>query len=339
MPVPLLSNLSDEQLNRYATLIGFWPILGAIADSRHHAMGGVETFFSVQHMIVYSGVMVIGTIFAYLMYRGWTTGDSFFDGLPRGYELAMVSIGLIALGGAGDMFWHTQFGFEQGGLEVGSWSHLILGAGALLLAATPLRRAWYIGVDTRWRDQFPMLTSTGFLLTILSYHIYSIHPFVNTYMPVWAEHAANELAPLAGAAGIVLYAMFFTALLLHLNNRFTIVRGGFTYIFGLNALLMTTPQSLFIFMPVALLTGLVADVLAYRLRPTWDRNVAVRLYAFIVPATFSALYVATVLLTGSTTWNAHELSSILILPGITGVLVSYAIHPSRRDTPPRKADT
>lgn len=329
-----MSDPLGDRLDRYMTLLAFWPITGAILDSRYHATGGAETFWTLRHAIVYSGVAALLLMLVYTAYCGWKRQDedgSLMDILPSGYNMAVLGILLISIGGFGDMIWHTLFGVEQGGLELGSPSHLLLGVGALILAATPLRRAWYGEPGSGWREQFPMLTSASFTLTILSYLIYSVHPLVRPYFPAWSGWSALELAPLTGATGMVLYTMFLTALFLHLINRFDVVPGGFTYIIGLSALLMTVPYGLFIFLPAALFTGVVADTFRLTLSPTWDRDHALRAYAVIVPMTFSLSYVATTFLTGGTPWNIHQWTSLLVLPGLTGAIVSYGLQPTNRD--------
>lgn len=321
-----------DRLDRYVTVMAFWPIIGAILDSRYHATGGVESFWTLRHAVIYSGVFALLGVFIYMLYRGWDEETGLMEALPDGYNMAMVGLLIISVGGLGDMIWHTLFGVEQSGLELGSPSHLLLGVGALVLSATPLRRAWGRDPDPGWKEQFPMLTSAAFLLTILSYLVYSIHPLVLPYLPVWSEWAALELAPLAGAAGIVLYTMFLVGITLHLSNEFELVPGAFTYIIGLNAVLMTVPYSLMLFVPAALMTGVVADLLRISLRPLWHRQRQVLLYAFTVPMTFSSLYVLTVFLTGGTPWNIHQWSAFMVLPGITGLITVYGICTGRDDS-------
>lgn len=331
----------DDKFERYITLLAFWPILGGISDSYAHGHGSVSTadgghaLFALEHIIVYGGMAVIGLVLLWRIYRGWKSDGSLLGGLPTGYPLGFLGLFiLLGIGGPLDMTWHAIFGFEQGGIELGSSGHIPLMVGALLLASTPLRRAWYLGVEKTWKSQFAMLTSLGFLLTILSWLIYPYHPFVEPYLAVWHELGAAELAPLVGVAGMTLYTAFFTVVFLHITNKFDIVPGGFTYAFTLNAFMFTTLYSTFIFLPAALIAGITADLFNMKRPPLWSDYIAVRAFPLVVTATFIIPYVAAIYLTGGSAWTFHEQSAFFGPPIIGSVVATYALLPSNKDRGP-----
>ena len=83
--------------------------------------------------------------------------------------------------------------------------------------------------------------------------------------------------------------MSFVLLALH---RWRLPFGAFTFMLGINGALMVvfSPDSLLVSAPTALLGGLAADILYRFLQPSLDQPTSVRLFAFLVPAMFYALY-------------------------------------------------
>lgn len=55
----------------------------------------------------------------------------------------------------------------------------------------------------------------------------------------------------------------------------------------------------------AVVTGVMADVLYRRLKPSVVRPSALRLFAFVVPVVFCVLYFSTLALTGGVWWTIH----------------------------------
>ncbi len=79
--------------------------------------------------------------------------------------------------------------------------------------------------------------------------------------------------------------------------------------------------------PVAVLAGLAADLLALALRPSVARPAALRLWAFAVPAILYACYFAAVALLARIAWSLHLWTGAIVLAGITGLLLSYLLVP------------
>jgi hypothetical protein len=74
---------------------------------------------------------------------------------------------------------------------------------------------------------------------------------------------------------------------------------------------------------VALVAGIVADLLVWLLKPTTTRSAALRLFAFFVPAVLYLLYFLTLILTSGISWSIHLWLGSTLLAGIAGLLLSY----------------
>ena len=105
--------------------------------------------------------------------------------------------------------------------------------------------------------------------------------------------------------------------------------------FGLNGALMVvfSPHSLLVSVPTALLGGLATDLVYRFLRPSPDQTASIRLFAFLVPAMFYAIYlvdlaiVGPIIFQGGILWSAPFWAGTPVIAGITGFLLSYVMLP------------
>jgi hypothetical protein len=73
---------------------------------------------------------------------------------------------------------------------------------------------------------------------------------------------------------------------------------------------------------VAIAAGAVGDLLRWRLRPSLDRIAQLRLFAFLFPAAYFAIYLGVVLWRVGSGWTVHELTGMVVMAGIVGLLLS-----------------
>jgi hypothetical protein len=127
--------------------------------------------------------------------------------------------------------------------------------------------------------------------------------------------------------GIVLLAL----------RRWRLPIGSLTLMITLSSLLISFMNDTFALVPVALIAGLVADLLLWRLRPAADRPGALRLFALAVPIAFYTLYFIALLTTEGIGWSIHLWAGSIIMAGITGLLLSYLLVPPASADMPRLA--
>jgi hypothetical protein len=113
-----------------------------------------------------------------------------------------------------------------------------------------------------------------------------------------------------------------------------------TLLFGLSTGMMVVmvsspeiaPGGLALF-AAALVAGILSDVALATLRPSLERTGALRVFAFLVPATLYACYFAVLDLGGGIWWSIHFWTGIIVMSGIAGLLLSYLLAP--RSSEPR----
>ena len=95
---------------------------------------------------------------------------------------------------------------------------------------------------------------------------------------------------------------------------------------GVGMILMRGHASLEVqltFALVAIAAGAVGDFLVSRLRPSPDRVIALRAFAFLLPAAYFAIYLGVVVWRVGSGWTVHELTGIVTMAGIVGLLTSF----------------
>jgi len=121
-------------------LLGTWLLVGLVVDGwAHNNLQALETFFTPWHAVFYSGfVATAGWVLATAT-RARQPEPSGLAAFPAGYGLAVVGVVIFAVGGAGDLAWHSIIGIEQDVEALFSPTHLLLFAGMALILSTPLR--------------------------------------------------------------------------------------------------------------------------------------------------------------------------------------------------------
>jgi hypothetical protein len=124
------------------TLLGGWLMIGLLVDGwAHRNNAGVESFFTPWHAAFYSGFIAAAAWIVYLVRR--PRSGFVMAGVPVGYRLGLIGIGVFGLGGLGDMLWHSFFGIEVSIDALVSPTHLVLLAGILLILTSPVRSSWH----------------------------------------------------------------------------------------------------------------------------------------------------------------------------------------------------
>lgn len=300
---------------------------GAIIDAYEHAHGIIETIYAPGHVIAASSAAGAGLIFLFVIVIRYRDEGSVWASIPTGYHQSAVAFPLFFLGFVMDQGWHIVFGFESSGIEVMSPTHLWVLTMGLLLVSGPLRRAWYTGVDDTWQDQLHLMLSTAMLLWVLSFLMRLLYPYLTVYPSTWFHKSSLTLGPTMGVAGMLIFSILMMVVFLHLVDRFDIVPGGLTLIYAAAGIGMVAVQLRWYFVPAILATGFAMDLLATWLRPSRQRLLRFRLFAFLVPVIFAVTYHATVWWLGGIIWVTHVWAGSIVFAGIGGLLASHAVQP------------
>lgn len=298
-------------------------IAGLWIDGWAHFHGKVDSsFFTPWHFLFYSAFGINALFLGVQQWRNQNRGYRFQQALPQGYWLALVGAMLFALGGVGDMIWHTLFGIEGGSEALTSPSHLLLGVGMILIFTGPLRAAWGRGASRGWRELGPAVISGGLLLTMIAFFTSYAHPIVE---PAVASRGGQD----AGVASILLQMGLMSGVALLMVWRWRLPFGALTLILTGSTFLLTLLNDFYVLAAGALVAGLLADVLLLLLKPSPRNENGFHWFAFLLPVIFTAAYFGTIELAAAVRWSIHVWSGAIFLAGVLGALLSYLMTGAR----------
>ena len=334
VPTAAARPVGGVRLDWAATAFGAWLIGGLYLDGWAHIHNpALETFFTPWHGVLYSGYLMLAILLGGTALINHSRGFAWRAAMPAGYAWSLLGAGIFALGGLGDMVWHTLFGIEVNIEALLSPTHLILAFGGALMLTGPLRAAWQRRETVA---PLPVILSLLLLLALLTFFTDYLYPFANTWEAGTQHPAGSLLYPrqAAGLASIFLQAAILIGLLLSALRRWTLPPGSLTLLLGLNVALMVVVNDIYVdtgplpMIGVGLLAGLAGDVLLWWLKPSARRVGALRGFAFLLPVMLYALYYgALALFAGGTWWVVHVWTGAILLAGVVGVLVSFLIFP------------
>jgi hypothetical protein len=184
--------------------------------------------------------------------------------------------------------------------------------------------------------------SAAMLLSALTFFTQFAHPFRDPWAGVRVPRTgiSDWVVQDFGVAAILLQAGILTAVTLLLLRRFRVRPGSFTVMFLLNGVLLAFLKQHWEMLAVAAATGLVADLLLWRLRPAGGEVVALRVMAAAVPGTFALTFFAVVILTQGTWWDGYAWTGTVLSAAAFGWLLSFlVVQPARRvDSGPLPSD-
>ncbi len=354
--------ISGDRFDWIMIVVSVWWLGGLFIDGWAHSnLPQLETFFTPWHAVFYSGylavtITLIAKIIANLsrtaardntngkapalltLITSNLPGKRWMQGIPAGYELSLLGIGIFAISGVGDLTWHVVFGIERNTEALLSPTHLGLALGVGLALSGPLRAAWRrSGSVSSWRQLGPAILSLTFTFSLLTFLTEYAHPLVNPW-PIINSTAS----PTRGITNILFETGLTMSFVFLALRRWRLPIGTFTLFFTLNSALMVVfvPTRVAPILPTPLLAGLATDLLYKWLQPAEEDPASTRLFAFAVPGIFYLLYFINLEIAGPFIFGNRILWSIPfwagapVIAGMTGFLLSYLMIPPAR--PPEK---
>ncbi|KPV52883.1 hypothetical protein SE17_12825 [Kouleothrix aurantiaca] len=292
----------------------------------HHRVD--NTFFTPWHAVFYSGFLAVALLLGGALALSMLRGRTWLDATPAGYELAILGVPLFAFGGVFDLIWHQMFGFEVGIEPLLSPSHLLLATGLAMIVSAPLRAARRNGAESGVLGRLPALLALVWTLSVITF----LTQFTNPFVDVWARSLDDGILGHAmGVAGVLVQSALLVGATLFALRRGLLLPGGVTVLFTLNALLMTTQHETYALLPVALLAGALGDLLVFVLKPAVTRPLALRVFAFALPAALYLMYFLLLKAGGQLVWSTNLWTGATMLAGIVGLLLSYVAVPQPHD--------
>ncbi len=308
-----------------------WLVAGMGWDGWAHIQGLPDSFWTVWHAALYSGYGALAAVFVGAIAWNRPIAGSLRAAIPAGYGWSVVGAALFAVGGLGDMLWHTAFGIELSSDALVSPTHVALATGVFLMVSGPLRADW-ARPDTSGglAARLPMVLSLTAMLDVFTFMTLFAGPNSDIF---GAGQGRSPSLLERQVLGVYLYSSLIVAVAFTALRRATLPFGTFTLFIGLNGLgsiLMhgrVAPETQLRFIAVAFVAGAAMDVLYARLRPSPARIGALRVFAFAMPLVYFAIYLGTVAASFPVWWTVHAMFGVPVLAGIAGLLVSYLVVP------------
>ncbi|MCA9914571.1 MAG: hypothetical protein KC496_14565 [Anaerolineae bacterium] len=339
--------VSTPFLEWLVALTGLLFVAGIFFDGWAHNHGRVDdSFFTIYHAVMYSAYGISALLFAGLQMFNVNKGYRWSHALPAGYMLGMVGVGIFAVGGFGDMLWHTAFGIEENLEALMSPTHLLLGMGAFLIAGTPFRSAWQRRDAVQgWKDLLPMIVSAIGMLSILTFFTqYTYFTIDTTGLIGRRPYGLRGLEDIFGIMAFLMPSAFITGFLLLMLRRWRLPFGSITFILLANALLMTIMDletegtdeyALVLALLVGgfLVSGLILDSFVRWLKPSAEREGWLRVFAALAPALLCLSMLGGLQLLGTLAgvgglwWAIHMWMGLPTIAAIGGLLLSYLMLP------------
>lgn len=309
--------------------VGF--LAGVLFDFRAHHSGisfAEEGFFTPSHVFFYSMVLGIAAVIGGVTYRHRRAGASWTQAVPAGYRWGVLGLYLFGLGGLGDFLWHSTFGYEHGTEGLASPPHLVLATGAVLFLASPLRAARHRADRPTWLHVLPVVLSASAVFSLLALFGGWVNPLSQPRpAPAQASHASRMI----GICGLLLFSLFFVGGMQALARRFRLPFGALTVVIAVPAIATAVVWGTFVYVPAVVVTGLAADGFVRWRRPTATDVSALRAFGGLVPMVFVGSYMAVVEFTEGIAWTVHLWTGAVVLAGLVGLLLTFAIVPGAPD--------
>jgi hypothetical protein len=305
-----------------------WLMAGAYLDAwAHRHFASLETFITPWHAVLYSGMFAILAFLGVEALRNQARGQEPNRMLPTGYGLSLAGCVLFGIGGVIDMFWHLRFGIEVSLQALVSPPHLLLMLALGLIVTGPLRAAWRRpGTRAPWTA----VISATLLLSMFTFFDQFDQPLVSTWAATQLLPANIKYVQELGILGIMVQTALLTGVVLYLLSRFTLPFGSITLLAGLNGALLGSLEQNFDLIPVAIVGGLLADLVMRWLKPGPQRITALRVASFIGPVGVSSLYLIALELTRGVGWPINLWLGSIVVSGGIGLLLSYlAVQPPK----------
>ena len=306
---------------------------GLFLDGWAHNHGKVDqTFFTPWHAFFYAGFFLTAAALVGAVLLNWRRGFSLAAAIPDGYRSSVAGVVVFAVGGVGDLVWHTTFSIEDGIEALFSPTHLLLGIGLLLIVTGPLSAGWMTGGrNCRWHIVAPAFLSTCLLTSILTFFMLVSHPVTQMIAGSSQRHFNNDVGVVAGMLGLLVTSGQMIGIVLLLLRRWQLRPGSLTLIWGLNTVAMTIIDyevPLQLWLGGGMLVGAIfSDLLLLWLHPSVERPGRLRLFATAGPMLLIGGFFAAMISSEGTSWSIHLWSGSIVLAGILGILLSYLVAP------------
>jgi hypothetical protein len=331
-------------------IASFYAVIGLYTDLWYHIRHNVDTFFTVQHGVLYSSlILLFGSVIVEGL-RNYRAGVPLRHCLPPGYGPSFVGMVMFFVGGCADLVKHETFGFERDYDALLNPVHLTFGIGIVLAVCGPLRSAMFAPRARSFGGQLPAIISAAALLELMHW---ATNPFFRPNLePYLATVVPRELTPDAitlqtlhmyeqgsGIVAFILQSLLMTGSAIYLVRNFRLVPGSLTVLFLLGNGLISVTNALswgetVAFLAASIVAGILGDLYLRDLDALRRDRLRFAAFAFTVPAAYhAALLVFTALFLGGVWWDPSIAAGAVIDSGVFGLFLGVVAFTWQPGTP------
>lgn len=317
-----------------ATLAGVWMIVGLFLDGLAHVELRPDSFFTLWHLILYSGFLAAAAATVVPVIRRHRSRASWSSAVPSGHRLTLIGVATFGAGAVLDLVWHQTVGFEVSNEALLSPSHLVLMFGALLALSGPVRSGWAnLSSFSSLASWVPMVISLALLTGVALFFTSYLTPFGRqsaATFPATTTHthalgtsnpaAFAQLREVWGVSGILLSTLILVVPLMFILRRARPALGAVT-ILGLAIGVLVPALGEFTQwtagIAVAVAFG-VADVVVRREQSTV-------VLGTVVALVFWAVYFIGLELTDGVRWSPSLWAGTIVLASMVGAAVGLLV--------------
>jgi hypothetical protein len=234
------------------------------------------------------------------------------------------------LGGGLDPLWHAIVGREVQLSILMSPTHIFFAVANILMITGPLRAAWRRPAESlTWRTFFPVLISLILLHWMLTFQTIYNHPIQAFPSPYRNGTIIAVFSDLLGTTGFIIHTAILMGLVLLVLRRWRLPFGTLGLLIGVHYGMLSAEhyyyQAIVPLVLAATLGAFACDLLAARLRPSYDHPSRLRLFAFLMPVVLYSFYFTSMALFDGVTWALHLVIGNIVLSGLVGLALATLV--------------
>jgi hypothetical protein len=329
---------ADRSYDLAMTLAALWLSGGIMLDAWYHFHSTVESFFEPAHTLLYAGLLAAYVFTAIELWSMHRRGFRDTKTIPIGYRGTAIGLVVCLAGGFCDMLKHSFWGFEQGFDALLSPTHMLIGAGMLLIITGPIRSTLLRKPQpSGWAGQIALILSAASIMELVHWatqFIFLSEPerFNAPLAPDSIPHSTLTLLTLQydkegiGLLAVIVQSIIVASFFLYFARRIRLVFGGFTVMLLVGNVFIAAADSnyggQFVAVTIAsLASGLIADT--FRLDPTGERPRRWAAAAFLVPSVYWAVMLCVLALTmGGIWWSSDVITGSIFFAGLAGLFLN-----------------
>ena len=266
-------------------------------------------------------------------FRAWQRDGRLPSAVPDRYGLSVAGCAIFLAGILINGWWSDAFGPDYGVPAIFRLPNLLEIAGAGLIVVGPLRAS--AGRGELMAGPTAVFSAVLLLATVTFFTQFD-HPYIDQYavrgavlLPPFGSpfDLAYHREEILGALGLMMQTAAITGVVLWILRQSRLPVGSLTVMLTATAFLAATQLGHYSMVLVGIVAGVLADIALALTRPRADRVLSLHLFAVVLGAILSGVYLLFVGLDPGTWWPPDMTYGTVFACAIVGGLISYGLFP------------